>query len=534
MERHNSSTAPDLSRWQRALAALESGQPRLALRHIDALLADHPHRADLYLARSLAWERLGDGDRALTEAATALQRAPGFVPALQRLGELHLHRGELPQAHSVLSQAVQGAPHSAPLWDLLAEVHLRADRPEIALRCMKTVLALAPQSTTYRLHLAEILRQSGAPEGALALLESQPRQDLADWWVNRALAAEDSADFPRAWESIDQACHLAPHHPLARWNRALLLLRRGRLAQGWRDYPWGTAAGARPPPPPPARRWQGVDDPRPLWVTPEQGVGDEILFASTLGDLTTHGLQVHWQSDPRLCRLIARAHPAAHVAPSPPAAAGRYAQARMGDLLPWLRQDFSRFPRHRGYLTPDPERRAALRAWLDGLGPGVKIGISWRAGRRFLARGRRGIPFPLWERLFRLHGVVWISLQHGDTQGEDRLARHAWGRPLHRPPVDLLNDLDGLGALIDALDGVITVDNATAHLAGALAAPTLVLLPRVADWRWFLERADSPWYPSLRLLRQSHSGDWRPVMQRAAEALTRAARAGGVGFTATD
>ncbi len=520
-------------RWRQALAALESGRPRQALSHLDDLLAAHPQRADLHLARSLAWERLGDMDRAVAEAEAARRKAPGFVPALQRLGELHLHRGKLEQAQAVLSEAVRQAPRSSPLWDLLAEVHLRADRPETALRCMKTVLTLAPRSDAYRLHLAEILRQSGAPEGALALLEAAPRRELADWWVNRALAAEDCADFARALESIGQACRLAPDHPLARWNQALLRLRRGHLPQGWQDYHWGTAAGARPPPPPPAQRWQGPDDPRPLWVTPEQGVGDEILFASTLGDLIDHGTSVHWQSDPRLCRLIARAHPGVAVAPSPPAAASRYAQARMGDLLPWLRRDFSHFPRHRGYLAADPQRRASLRAWLGGLGPGIKIGISWRAGRRFLARGRRGIPFPLWEGLFRLQGVVWIALQHGDTTAEEHLAKHCWGRPMHRPPLDPFDDLDGLGALISALDGVITVDNATAHLAGALGTPTLVLLPRVADWRWFLEREDSPWYPSFKLLRQRHNGAWRPVMQRAAGILAQAARGEGTLLTAT-
>jgi len=160
------------------------------------------------------------------------------------------------------------------------------------------------------------------------------------------------------------------------------------------------------------------------------------------------------------------------------------------------------------------------------------VGITWRAGIRHLARARRGIPFPLWEPLFRLPGIHWINLQHGDCAEERRHAAHLWGRPIHEPPgLDRFADLDGLAALIQSLDLVITVDNASAHLTGALGRPGWVLLPAVADWRWFCEREDSPWYPSLRLFRQHRPGDWRPVMRKAAAALAGAARTGGVAAT---
>ncbi len=515
------------ARFRHAHHLIEAGRAAEAVPLLRDLAGVHPSNGALHLALAVAHQRLGQGEAAIATAETACRLRPDDPAAHHLLGELYLAAGRHDAAGAAFDEALARDPQRPASWNGLGLAHLAADRPDRALAALRRAVALAPNDPVPRLNLADALRQGGHAEAALAFLHAQPEPFSRDprWWTQLALAAQDLGDFPGALEHLERALALAPDLPQARWNRALLRLRLGDLARGWRDYAWGSRCGVRPPPPPLDARWRGPHDPRPLWVTPEQGVGDEIQFAAGLMDLRQAGVAVHWQSDPRLVPLLRRAHPGLTVAAGPPAEAHRHARLPMGDLPALTRPHLAAFPRHRGYLRPDPARVARFARWLDALGPGLKVGITWRAGIRHLARARRGIPFPLWEPLFRLPGVHWVNLQHGDCETERRRAARAWGRPIHAPPgLDRFADLDGLAALVQALDLVITVDNASAHLTGALGRPGWVLLPAVADWRWFVERDDSPWYPSLRLFRQTHPGDWWPVMKKAAAALAGAAR----------
>jgi ADP-heptose:LPS heptosyltransferase len=152
------------------------------------------------------------------------------------------------------------------------------------------------------------------------------------------------------------------------------------------------------------------------------------------------------------------------------------------------------------------------------------VGISWRGGTG-AARRARSIPLSELSEILSQPRVGWVSLQYGEHAQELEAVRDALGVEIfHDRAIDPLQDLDAFAAQTAAMDLVISVDNSTVHMAGALNIPVWVMLPKVPDWRWRLGQAYSPWYPSARLFRQSVAGEWKPVACEVAEALATAIR----------
>jgi ADP-heptose:LPS heptosyltransferase len=180
------------------------------------------------------------------------------------------------------------------------------------------------------------------------------------------------------------------------------------------------------------------------------------------------------------------------------------------------------YPRVEQYFVADSASTEKWRERFATLGEGLKVGISWRGGKDESVRRARSTNFEQWLGLLNTSSAHFVNLQYGATEGELAEANRTTGvRVHHWSDSDPLRDLDDFAAQIAALDLVISVDNSTAHLAGALGKATWALLPFAADWRWLIDRDDSVWYRSVRLFRQERAGDWRPVFRRVKEALNR-------------
>jgi ADP-heptose:LPS heptosyltransferase len=202
--------------------------------------------------------------------------------------------------------------------------------------------------------------------------------------------------------------------------------------------------------------------------------------------------------------------------------AGPDVQVSMGSLPGLLNRAQGTFPAHNGYLLPDPARTAAWRERLATLGPGLKVGLSWRGGTWNTRNLSRSIPLSdIAPRLDR-GSITLVSVQYGDHAREMAELRVAAGTIVHHWQ-DAMDDYEETAALDAALDLVISVQTAVVHLAGAMGASVWALIPRRAEWRYLDEGETMPWYPSVRLFRQSAEGSWAPVVDRIAIELSRRA-----------
>ncbi|OYD80727.1 tetratricopeptide repeat protein [Azospirillum brasilense] len=501
--------------------------------------ADHP--VALHLSGLLAHQS-GNSEAAAERITRALDTLPGYSAAQSSLGTVLLALGRAPEAVRRFRLALALQPAAAAFLTNLgngleaahdlpaaAEAHRRATLADPALAeahdnwgavltrigalkaaegCHRHALRLAPDREGAWLNLAVVLRRAGrlneawwALARALSLAPAQ-----GDALANLGRLLRDRGEGAAAERWCRRALAVEPGHPAAAFNLGLLDLARGRLETGWAGYDARFRArelsGAARAVPVPA--WEG-EDPSGLrlLVWAEQGIGDEILFAGCLDELIARAAAVVVECDRRLVPLFARSFPRADWRPAPadPEApcAGIDRHAAMGSLPRWLRPRFDRFPSRPSFLTADPERAAHWRERVDALGPGLKVGIAWRSG--LMTAERRGAYAPLgaWAPVFALPGVVFVTLQYGDCAAEIAEAERRFGVTIHRwDDLDLKDDLDGVAALMTALDLVITPASSVGELAGALGVPVWRFGPR-GDWT-ALGTGVRPWFPSMALI----------------------------------
>jgi hypothetical protein len=329
-----------------------------------------------------------------------------------------------------------------------------------------------------------------------------------------------------ALASYDRAIALNPGYDEAYNNRGMARLLLGHFAEGWADYEhrWGakTFLGKRPEVNAPA--WNGEDlRGRRILVFAEQGLGDTIQFARYLPLLAERGAKVTFLVRESLLRLLRPLRSNAElVSRIEPGAAFDF-QCAMMSLPHVFGTAADTIPRRVPYLEPEADLVAH---WKQKIGSdGFKIGIVWHAKSSSTAEVRRhGLrrSFPLAELapLSRISGVRFISLQK--HEGLDQLLTLPAGMRVETLGDEFDNQGDAFidsAAVMQCLDLIITADTSIAHLAGALGRPAWILLRYVPDWRWLLGRDDSPWYPTLRLFRQTTEGDWKSAVARAAEQL---------------
>ncbi len=338
-----------------------------------------------------------------------------------------------------------------------------------------------------------------------------------------ARALNRHGDNDAAEEFYRRALVLDPDHPETHLNLGLCLLLRGAFAEGWREWDWRHRLEDSPPRRFTGRDWRGENlAGKRLLVSAEQAVGDQILHASMIPDLTGLGGSIVVECERRLVPLFKRSFSGVEVVAQqdPPAIPVAYDyELPIASLGAYLRPDFPSFADKRSpYLQADAGRAAALRARYAQFGDGKLIGISWRSQRPELG-GAKSTALMDWAPILRAPGCVFIDLQYGDTTQERAVVQRELGVTIHRDDrIDQMQDLDAFAAQVAALDRVISVSNTAVHVAGALGVAGWVLVPRGKGlhWYWFNGRPDSPFYPSLRLFRQQTRGDWAGVIAQVA------------------
>ncbi|MBS1191896.1 MAG: hypothetical protein H6R10_3688 [Rhodocyclaceae bacterium] len=472
------------------------------------------------------------GRREEAEAAyrQALALDPGHAPSHNNLGMALQRRGGLAEAESHFRQAIACAPGVPGPWLNLARVLLELRRSAEAEAASRRALALQPDLPDAANDLGIALLDQGRPAEAEACFRRalQLRPGFAPDHNNLGNALKDQGHYEAARGEYLRARELDSGYPDAVYNLGLLQLLLGEWEAGWAGFEtrclpaMQNRANKVAAPDYGCPRWQGEDlAGKTLLIHGEQGFGDQIQFCRYARVLAEQGVGVRLVCRPELARLFrslegVEIHGGSNLAPrNSDCWDFAISLAHRLDTVP------ATVPLSQGYLTADPAAAAAWRERLAAYPPGRRIGLCWSGNPGFAGNPRRRVPFGLLARLARAApDALFVSLQKGEAARE---AAAPAGMALLDAGRDLADFVD-TAALMANLDLVITVDTAVAHLAGALGRPAWVLLPWVPDWRWLLEREDSPWYGSLRLFRQPAPGDWEKALDRlAAELRERAA-----------
>ncbi len=401
-----------------------------------------------------------------------------------------------------------------------------------AVASLRASLAAQPDPDVHRAcgialrELGDLGDAHAAFEAAHRLRPHQPR-----FGADLAFSFQCLGDTARALETYAQTLAAHPEDANTHAGYALSLLGAGEFARGWDEYEWrlqlpdATRGAAAPFP-----QWGG--EPlagKTLLVRSEQGIGDEVMFASCLPDLLAAGAQLVLECSVRLVGLFARSFPGARVIArnrsQPPdwSALGPIdLQCAAGSLPRWLRRSAADFP-GTPYLRADPARVAAWRARLADGAPGLRVGLTWTGGLPGTLRAARSLPLEALEPLLRLPGARFVALELGDCAAAVAAARQRTGARIDVWP-GVAADPDEAAALVSALDALVSVPTTMAHLAGALGRPLWVLVPGVGTWRYLWQGERMPWYGSMRLLRRATGSDTRSVVEQARAALAELTR----------
>jgi tetratricopeptide (TPR) repeat protein len=469
---------------------------------------------------SNALRRQGNYDEALFTIQQAIRLRPDSPQMHNTLGRVLADQKKLDEAAACFHRAVSLRPSYAEALSNLALVFEAQGKRSEALDWVQQAVRLQPGSAEAHHSLGVVLtNRERFPEAEASFREAiRLKPDLYEAHLSLGLLFEEQQQWDQATDCFAQAIRLRPDQPDAHVELAHLLLRGGDFERGWVEYEWrwhsrelrSRRRDFRQP------RWDGSPlHGRTILLHAEQGLGDVVQFLRLAPLVKQHGGTVLFECPPALLDLCRGAAGIDQLIPFGSAGPEFDVQAPLLSLPRILGTTVATIPAQVPYLQRDPARVEHWRRELASL-PGYKVGIAWQGNPEHLWDYKRSVPLETLAPLAAVPGVHLVSLQkgHGAEQLQDVLGR--W------PVTDLARDLTDTAAIMSNLDLVVCVDTVMAHLAGALAVPVWLALSFIADWRWLLDRDDSPWYPTMRLFRQSRRGDWAEVFQRLAAGLSRA------------
>lgn len=548
---------------ERARSFQNSGDLARARVLCEGILSHEPRHAGAHCLLGAIEGQGGDLDRAFTHLSAAASLEPQLEDAHLGLGNVHRLRGELDAAAASYRRAIAIRPDASEPHFSLGLVLRQAGRVGDALEEFERASALAPAfgDAAKQGALCHVLL--GSHEGGVALLEralsaAPAAGDLhaalgfvyqkmhrphtaheyydraqslgyedAEYWNNRGTVMQELGRIPEAFAAYGQALELQPDFALARFHRGLARLLTGDYANGWPDYEMRLLSEDYPRRPHAYPRWDGTPlAGRTILIYGEQGLGDEIMFASCVPQILDAAGTCILECSPKLEGVFRRSFAkavvyAAEPGRSVPELIGNQAidcEAPSGSLPLYLRRSLREFPQHQGYLSADPRRMAAWRERLSALGPGLKVGVSWTGGTHKTRSPLRSIPIAQWLPIFRAAPAHFVSLQYGEHRSalDDLEARHGV-RVVHWQ--EAIDDYEETAALLCALDLAISVCTAVIHLGGALGQPLWVMAPYCPEWRYGFAEEGMPWYPSVRVFRQPSFGEWPSVIASVASEL---------------
>lgn len=464
----------------------------------------------------------------------AVAAEPRSVDLLGQLGLLLRNTGQDAEAEDYCRRALALRPDDPNALGALGGMLQLQGRYDEAIAMADAAIAANPDSGAAWLERGTSLANSGRPAEALEAYARATADSGTAFqaWLRQGKAWRTLDKEAEALAAFDQAAALRPDAAEPVYERGLLRLSLRDFALGWTDYEarwrWDrfltTSRGFVPMAMAPhltlAPTSEALAGKRVLLVG-EQGIGDQLMFASMLSDLAQVAASVLCLCEPRLIRLLSASCPG--VTFMNPSGAQVDSDTidvvlAMGSLGSAFRRRVEDFP-GTAYVTPRPHVTAA---WAQRLGPRrrrLRVGLSWRGGVPSSGRHLRSIDLARLAPILGLPNCEFVSLQYGDVAGEVSAFNASRAEPIRIFPGADLHDFEDFAGLVANLDAVVSVQCATVHLAGAIGTPCLAMIHNSPEWRYMRDGPTMPWYRSVRLIRQPAPGDWDKVIDETAARL---------------
>jgi tetratricopeptide (TPR) repeat protein len=507
----------------RGSALLADGKALLALGDFGRALGLRPDLTEAHIGRASAHRDLAQYDLALTAVAAVLKAEPDNREALRLRYRILLDANRAEEALAEVDAFLVHDPRDAATHRDRATILMKLLRAGPALEAADEAMRLAPTDSDSHVVRGIALNGLGRFEDSLAEFDAAERlgASSAPFFDARGVARATLGDPKDALADFTAALALEPDNAETHYNRAFLWLNLGNWEEGWREHEWrlkipkyAPAASLRNISP-----WQGQPlHGKRLLAYGEQGHGDILQFVRFLNLIDRDGAAITLGVPPAIRQLLADSFADIDVAELMSLQAQFDYRISLMSLPAVFGTTLATVPAKVPYLSVDPARVAK---WARRIGGhGFRVGVVWQGNRNYTRDRERSVPLTAFAPLAAVKGVRLISVQA--MVGLEQLDALPAGMNVERLGQELENNPDGfreMAAIMQNLDLLVMSDTGPTHLAAALGRPVWMATSRHPDWRWMKEREDSPWYPTMRLFRQTTAGDWDSVFLRLAEEL---------------
>ena len=505
-----------------SVALIKQGKLEEAVQACQQAIKLKPNDAETHYNLGIALQKLDKLEQALTVYQKAIKIQPGNAEIYNNLGVILWKQGKLDESIQAYQNVIEIQPNYAEAYNNLGNALQEQGKLDESIQAYQNAIEIQPDFAGYYSNLGNVLQEQGKLDESIQAhqnaIEIQP--NYAGPHNNLGNTLREQGKLDESIQAYQNAIEIQPNYAEPHNNLGQTLLLKGDLHQGWKEYEW---------------RWKCKDFsseiryfPQVLWdgsdlngksilVWTEQGVGDQIMFASMLDDLLQMETNIITDCDIRLIPLFKRAFPKIQIFPrdNPPAQqlldTNIDYQIPIGSLGRWLRPNQNDFKRkNQSYLQACPEKTSKLKTKYKKLaGNKPLIGISWKSRNQNFGEAK-STSLKLWTSILSRQDYFFINLQYGNVKHEveEHISNKNDISIYLDNDIDSLENLDDFAAQIAALDLVISTSNATVHMAGALGKKVWNLLRYMPSWRWMLNKRDTLWYPSMKLFRQNRIGNW--------------------------
>lgn len=493
----------------------QTNQFKAAIFHLERCAAKNVDNPHWHNALALSYQNIGHYNTAIIFSSNALEYDQNNPTFLNEFISILIAQKNYEAAIQAAANFNNHQALTPGIWLSLAKAYRLSNRPLKATRILLEAHRCFPDNKKICFNLAESLfnvqryQLSKQIFSDLLNMEFRPAECLSQL----SMIEREQGNFASALQLLQQANSISPNTPAILWNLSLQLLQCGDYTAGWKIYDSGLQAGERLKLPNNIELWQGQAlDKQSLLLIGEQGLGDQIMFASHLSALTQLEVNLTLSCDTRIVNVLKQAFPTVNIVSTESLTPG-FIKAfdyvlPEASLYPLLEKIAFPFSPKSAYLKPrnpvklEDSNRFAL-----------KVGFAWKGGSTQKYQKKRSIPLRLWENIFHIPGIRFQCLQHFTTTKEKSILSSKDNLYVSSD-IDNNQDIEQLLDLIFAQDIIITVDNTIAHLASALGKPTWCLIPFSPDWRWGTRGTAPIWYQTMILFRQGELHNWHDVLNK--------------------